>query len=228
MAELDVGFALGAGFAAALNPCGVVLLPSYLSYLLGREDVQGTAREGLLAGLLMTAGFVSVFLVAGLPASWIGGRLTELAPWLTLPIGAALVVLGLGLWTDRPLLGLHLPGLQSGLAKRQRPRSLFGIYLYGVAYAVTSLGCALPVFLVVVTRAALAGSFVSSALAFLFYSAGMGAAVTALSVATVLSKGWVTKSLRGAVPAVKKVSAVVVIGSGLFLLSHWLAGRPFP
>ena len=62
----------GSGLLAAVNPCGFVLLPTYLMYYLGLSGRPGEsgAREGavaraLVVSLSLSGGFMSVFLVVG-------------------------------------------------------------------------------------------------------------------------------------------------------------------
>ena len=59
----------GSGLLAAVNPCGFVLLPTYLMYFLGVSGKPGTQRSTITRALLvstaLSAGFMSVFIVVG-------------------------------------------------------------------------------------------------------------------------------------------------------------------
>ena len=78
LALLPVGYAFLAGMLATMNPCGLAMLPAYVGYYLGLETggtgAEGPARvsavsrglQGLELGGSVTAGFVVLFLVAGL------------------------------------------------------------------------------------------------------------------------------------------------------------------
>src|SRR5687767_14781246 len=70
---LPVGYAFGAGMVASVNPCGFLLLPSYISYHLGTEEegyyqrsLLQRALHALVLGVTATAGFVLVFAAVGL------------------------------------------------------------------------------------------------------------------------------------------------------------------
>ena len=59
-----------AGLLAAINPCGFILLPTYLMYFLGMENLRPGAERGsvpraLAVGLSVSAGFFGVFV--GMP-----------------------------------------------------------------------------------------------------------------------------------------------------------------
>lgn len=62
-------FILAAGMVAAFNPCGIALLPSYISYLIGGKTKVYSLRYATLKGLglggAMTTGFLTIFVLAG-------------------------------------------------------------------------------------------------------------------------------------------------------------------
>ena len=73
---LPVGYAIGAGMVAAVNPCGFAMLPSYLGLYLGTTD-GSESRERLGPRFLralrisgtMSASFVVLFGIAGIALS---------------------------------------------------------------------------------------------------------------------------------------------------------------
>ena len=94
-------FALAAGLASAVNPCGFAMLPAYLGMYLGDEGNNEQElhpvkhfSKALLIGGTVTAGFVLLFGVVGgiigLGASFVG----DILPWLGLTIGVGLSLVG--------------------------------------------------------------------------------------------------------------------------------------
>src|SRR5690606_11957249 len=69
---LVLTFSFSAGMVSAFNPCGAVLLPTYLAHLFAQggrvREHKGFRRlvEGASAGMIMTLGFVCVCFSAGL------------------------------------------------------------------------------------------------------------------------------------------------------------------
>ena len=96
-----LGFAFGAGVAAAFNPCGFAMLPAYMGLYLGigndeeRVSVAGQLAKALLVGISVTAGFVLLFAVAGAIIG-LGARsvVGSILPWLGLGIGVVLTLAG--------------------------------------------------------------------------------------------------------------------------------------
>ena len=171
-------YAFTLGMIAALNPCGFPLLPAYLTVFLGRADggnFRSRTASALIAGACVTLGIVIAFCGIGVLAQ-IG--MLVLAPWtlvLTVCVGVIFLVLGvMGLIGHAPTLSVRAPSFAPG-------RSAVAMTGFGVAFALSSLSCALPLFL-----AAVASSFgrlgVMDGLAiFLSYALGMGIFFTGVS-----------------------------------------------
>ena len=69
--EGDFAYNFILGVMSAVNPCGFVLLPTYLIYYLGMElqpdaTRASTLRRGLLVGSSVSSGFVGLFLIVGI------------------------------------------------------------------------------------------------------------------------------------------------------------------
>ena len=69
------------GLVAAVNPCGFILLPTYLMYFLGVSGgAPGTQKASITRALKVSAavssGFLAVFLVAGILAEYCSDWLT--------------------------------------------------------------------------------------------------------------------------------------------------------
>ncbi len=214
-----VGLAFSAGLLASVNPCGFALLPSMVSFYLGQDQEDYTARplwrrasEGLLLGGLVTAGFLLVFVVAGVLVSLGAGALARVFPWATVVVGAVLIVLGVRLYLGRGL-ALPLPHLEA----TRVAGSYRAMFIYGVAYALASLGCTLPIFLIAVGTALTSG-LVGSLILFVAYSLGMGLVLTAVALGAALFRGLVGATLRRTLPYVQQVSALLLVVAGGYLL----------
>jgi cytochrome c-type biogenesis protein len=224
---LPLGYAFGAGMVATVNPCGVLLLPSLVAYYLGRgeaAELSGGRRFGkaLLLGLMATLGFVALFAVVGAAIGAGGRALVTLFPIGGLLVGVALAVLGAWLaLTGRGFGILAASGAMGHVEPRDDLRSLF---LFGVAYAVTSLACTLPIFLVVAGSAMAAGGPLAAAGQFVSYALGMGTVLTAVILGAAFFQGLVQRSVRTVVPYVHRLSAAFLLGAGIFVVNYWLKG----
>ncbi len=208
-----LSFAYGAGVISFFSPCAFPMLPAYISYYLGQEVRPGQAGpgQGFLFGGLTLLGILSIFGALGGLLSFVGSRfLAQAIPLFGLGMGILLMILGaILLATHR--LRFSLP------IKAPRVGGSVSFYLYGVAYALVSLGCTFPIFLVVVTGALLTQGFLQGILVFLVYSLGMGTVMIFLSLAVSTSRDYFANSMSRVVPYVRLISALVLIGVGAYM-----------
>jgi cytochrome c-type biogenesis protein len=222
-----LSFAFSAGMLASVNPCGFAMLPTFITfYLTDNDNKQRELSDRLLRalwlGILLTLGFLVVFIIAGLVLSVAGTLLIRSVPWLGIIIGVLLI--GLGLWS---LLGKSLAIVIPMPEWEFRSQSPRGMFLYGVAYALVSLSCTLPVFLSVFAGALATGDLLATSSLFVAFSVGMGTVITTLALATALFQSTATKQLRRLMPYIKILSAIALIIAGSYLVYYQVALNPF-
>ena len=222
---LPVGYAFAAGMVASVNPCGALMLPSYIFFQLGadRDDAEpGSTAERVLRALRLalatTAGFDLVFGLVGAVVSTGGRWLTGAFPYAGLIVGLAMAGLGTWLLVSNETFGI----LAASRVSVSPERSVSNMVLFGVAYAISSLSCTLPIFLVVVGSALTAGDWLTSFGQFVGYGLGMGFVLTLITVGTALFREAVERWLRRVMPYVHRVSALFLLGVGLYLIYYWL------
>lgn len=119
------------------------------------------------------------------------------------------------------LFGKHLPIRTNAF---QVKPGKWSVYFYGIAYAVTSLGCTLPAFLLVVSAPMNENSVTTVIIKFIIYSLGMGIVVTATTIASLISRQYIEKLLNNYMGVVQKITAVVILLSGLYIAYYWSFG----
>lgn len=216
MIDAPLALAFSAGMLASVNPCGFAMLPAYLSYFLGADRAADAPTAGvgraLAVGAAVSAGFMVLFAVAGMLLSWLSVGVYEIAPWITLVIGAALVAVGVAMVAGwEPTFGL--PKLEKGGGDR----TLASMFLFGVSYAVASLGCTLPVFLATVSGTFRQANVASGIAVYLAYALGMTLVLLALTVTLALARQSLVSGLRRAMPYVSRVAGVLVVAAGAYV-----------
>lgn len=218
---VPLSIAFVAGGLATINPCGFPLLPAYLSYYVGADDealprAPSRIAQGLLAGLLVTAGFLAVFAIVGLPILYGAGFVADAVPWVGAAIGVMLAIAGLvALVTGHLGVGVRNP-LRVG-----RDRGVATMVLFGVGYGIASLGCTLPLFLVLV-GASLGAESGDSLLVFAAYGLGMALVLTALSVAAALARHGLARGLRKLLPYMSRIAGALLLLAGIYVSYYWL------
>ncbi|MEO6126022.1 MAG: cytochrome c biogenesis protein CcdA [Ilumatobacteraceae bacterium] len=227
MIALDGYFAysFSLGLAAAVNPCGFVMLPAYLMYFLGLEGTRpgGGQRASLVRALRVSAatsaGAVSVFVVVGTVSRLFTSVIEDNVKYAGFVIGIALIILGCFLLAGwKPPFAL--PQIGAGAERQQTIRSMFG---FGVAYAVASIGCTIGL-LVSAVFGTFSKGFVSGVVAITLYGVGMGLIVTALTVTLAFASGGLLLGLRRLMQYMDRVAALFVMATGFYLTWYWYTG----
>jgi cytochrome c-type biogenesis protein len=210
--------ALTSGMLAAINPCGFAMLPAYLSFFIGAERDQSDTDAGravwraVLVSLSVTAGFIVTFTVIGLVVIGAGGAIYERVPWITIVIGLVLVGVGIALVAGRQFY-VRLPRLERG----GRTRGFASMVVFGISYAVASLGCTLPTFLGAASGM-LRGTDVANGLPlFVAYAVGMGLVLTGVTVALALARHSFVRQMRQLLPYVQRIAGVILIFAGAYV-----------
>lgn len=221
-------FALAAGMASAVNPCGFAMLPAYLGMYLGDEvgkknEVNPVKHFGraILVGLTVTAGFVVLFSVVGAIIGFGAGFVSDLLQWLGLVIGIGLVFVGAWMVGGGKLY--------TGVAARAASHmgnpaqvSMKGYFIFGISYGTASLSCTLPIFLAVV-GISVAGVGASSVLSdLLLFALGMGLVIMALTLGMAFFKTAMVGALRKALPYIQLLGSGLMVIAGTYIVFYWL------
>ncbi|CAG37828.1 cytochrome c biogenesis CcdA family protein [Desulfotalea psychrophila] len=227
--HLQVGYAFGAGMVSAVNPCGFVMLPVYVSLYIGATEDDYASRSFLYkilraigVALVLTLGFASLFGVVGFAIAYGGSYLLSFTPWIALIVGFLLMFLGLWL-----LLGKHvsLPFMLRLANRIGDPRkiSVLGFYLFGVAYGAASTSCTLPIFLAVVMNSVATDNLAGAFAQFIIYICGVFFVLASLTMGmVVLKQGAMEKFFRRVFPYVQTISALFLLIAGGYIIYYWL------
>jgi cytochrome c-type biogenesis protein len=223
-AATAAGYAFVLGLVGVANPCGLPLLPAYLSFFVGapRGGV-GRAVRATVASLCVTAGFVSCFAVIGLLLGGVVAGVESAVPGLMIAAGSAMCVLGALTLSGRHLL---IPQLRGGTAVRGRgPVTMVS---FGLFYALASLGCSLPVFLAGVgdslDRTGAWAVFRSC----IAYALGMGVLLTVLAFAGTTINSGMARVLRVSGRVAQLTAGALLVVSGAYLAYFWAVSLDHP
>lgn len=225
---IPLGFAFAAGMVSAVNPCGFSMLPAYLGIYLGADSKGGDAGatrsalgRALLVGGAVTAGFVSLFAVAGVALGAGAHFLVTSFPWIGLGVGVALALAGAWLLSGRTLYSALGERLAAQVGDPGQ-RGIRGYFLFGLSYGTASLSCTLPIFLIVVGGSLAVADLLPAIGQFVLYGLGMGVVIIALTLSMALFKASFLKVLRRALPYIQTVSAVLLLAAGGYIVYYWL------
>ena len=218
---MNLGLSFLRGMIAAVNPCGFVLLPTYLVYFLGLEAARddssrASVRRALLVSASVTAGFMAVFVVVGGISTWFTSWVVEHAKYVTGLVGVVLVIVGIAM-----LFGYKVRFATPTLDVGQRDLTVRSMFVYGIAYAVVSLSCTLVLFIPTMFATGRRDGLVAGVVNGGAFALGMGLLVTALTVTLAVANHAVLRVLRSSMAHVQTLAAAFVLLSGLYLVYYF-------
>jgi cytochrome c biogenesis protein CcdA len=205
------------GVLAAVNPCGFVLLPAYLLYFLGIDsnNQQAPVKRALVVSAAVSSGFLLVFIIIGTISRLFTQWIELNAKYAGLLIGLALVVMGVA------MLAGWKPSFITPTIAGQRDRSLRAMFVFGIAYAVASIGCTIGFLTTAIFGSIGVHGFASGVISIVLYGAGMALLVSTLTVTLAVAKGGLLRVLRNGLRYMDKLAAGFIVLTGLYLSWYW-------
>ena len=226
---LGFTYAYAVGLASAVNPCGFAMLPAYLGLYVSGGNQERDRRQPLLliaralmVGLSVSLGFVLLFGVVGLILGLGAQAVIEALPWIGLAIGVLLVAGGAFIAAGGKI---YTSLAQRAANKIGNPdqMNIPSYVLFGISYGLASLSCTLPLFLAAVGFVAGQSSgWLDTAINLLFYAAGMGTVILALTLGMAVARTVLVRWLRKAMPYVGIAGAWLMVVAGTYIVYYWL------
>src|SRR3989338_4071344 len=225
--------AFSAGMITFLNPCGFALLPVYLAYYFKNEKLDNASVwkklfYGIIFGLCVSLGFMVLFTIVGLIVSSIGSRVLRFIGFFDFAVGLLLVIIGLMFLLGKNVNLSFVTNFGERLKENKFQNKYLSFFLYGMGFALASLGCTLPIFLAIVAASVKMHGILNGMMVFAVFAAGMSIFMVAFTIAVALSKKIVEVTLRKWLPYVYKLGAIIVILAGFYLMYNQIViGRLF-
>jgi cytochrome c biogenesis protein CcdA len=215
--EGNFAYSFMLGVLAAVNPCGFVLLPAYLLYFLGIDsnNQQAPVKRALVVSAAVSSGFLLVFIIIGTISRLFTQWIELNAKYAGLLIGLALVVMGVA------MLAGWKPSFITPTIAGQRDRSLRAMFVFGIAYAVASIGCTIGFLTTAIFGSIGVHGFASGVISIVLYGAGMALLVSTLTVTLAVAKGGLLRVLRNGLRYMDKLAAGFIVLTGLYLSWYW-------
>lgn len=219
---LDGNFAYSfmLGVLAAVNPCGFVLLPAYLMYFLG-VDARDTAhqrapmRRALTVSLAVSSGFLLVFVIIGTISRLFTQWIELNAKYAGFVVGLVLMAVGIAM-----LLGWK-PAFTTPTISRSNDRSLRAMFVFGIAYAVASIGCTIGFLTTAIFGSIGRDGFISGVVSIVLYGLGMALLVTTLTISLAAAQSGLVTFLKRGLPYMDRIAAVFILFTGMYLSWYW-------
>ncbi|HJP15485.1 MAG TPA: cytochrome c biogenesis CcdA family protein [Acidimicrobiales bacterium] len=222
MIDIKLALPFTLGLITAINPCGFAMLPTWLGYFLSKDSADQEPRpeqiwRAFLISLTMTSGFVLVFGGVGLAVSFLTTEesIAQVSPWLTVVFGGLFIPYGLAIFSGRQIK-FSLPVSPRG----PNTNELWSIFGFGVSYAIVSIGCAAPIFLLQIADSFSREGIFEGTITYFVFAFGMASVVTILTISLAAARSGVVQNLRRVLPYIDRLSGVLLLVGGCYLISY--------
>ena len=220
----DLGYSFIAGSLAAVNPCGIVMLPVYLALYVNGEDgnnkfskkINSSFKVVISVGL----GFIILFIMISGFVYFSKSLIGSLIPYLSIFLSIFIIYFGIGEILNKKTFNSTFMYLGTKIGN---PKNIgvFPYILFGISYGLVSVGCALPIFISLVTKT-LDNSFFEILLNFTFYSLGMLSVITLLTFSTLFSISSYVKINNFIRSNSSIIFGLFLTLAGVYMLSYWI------
>lgn len=217
---VNIGVAFVAGLIAFFAPCVLPLLPAYIGYFAGvgvnDEHIKEKRWQIFRQSLFFVAGFLVVFVILGLSATWLGGIFASNREIIQRIGGVVMVLLGLYLLELFKLPSLYRE-LKFDVHKQFGKNKSLNASLLGLTFGFAWTPCIGPVLAVILFWASQTETAVRGMLMLLVF--GLGIAVPFLIIGLFIDKLLPLLRKSGRVQVwIHRIAGILVLIFGVLLL----------
>jgi len=219
--EVHLSIAFLAGLISFLSPCVLPLIPGYISYISGTSFDKLVKREKnlvVIKTIFFTLGFSFVFITLGSTASYIGKLLLNNSDIFRMIAGLIIIFFALQLVG---IINFKFMNKDIRIFTDRYNNNLTFPLLVGAAFGFGWTPCIGPILGSILTLAAIEENINKSILLLSFYSLGLAIPfiISGILIDKFLS---FSKNFRKYVSTVTKVGGVVLLSTGIAILTNQL------
>ena len=222
----DFGYSFIAGSLAAVNPCGIVMLPVYLAlYVNGEKNEKSPSfskkvNNSLKVIFSVGSGFIFLFVLISIFIYFSQSLLGKIIPILSIFMSILIIYFGVGEILNKKTFNSTIMRL-AGKIGDPKNKGVFPYILFGVSYGLVSVGCALPIFISLIANT-INDSFYEIIFNFVFYSLGMLAVISILTFSTLFSVNTSSKINNFLRRNSYLIFGLFLTVAGIYMLSYWI------
>jgi cytochrome c-type biogenesis protein len=196
-----------AGMLALFSPCSFPMLPGYISYYLGAKI---SLKRAIFGGIVCILGLFIVFSIIGLIVFIF--HIFIISSFLGFIAGIIIIFMGISM-----IIEIKFPKFFI-ISRTPRQKGLIGLFLYGIAYGLATFGCSAPISLSIIFYSIATNSPLYGIIAFIIYTIGMGIPIIIITILIAKTKNLIIKRVMKIIPRLQKISGIVLIIIGSYLI----------
>ena len=220
----DIGYSFVAGSLAAVNPCGIVMLPVYLALYVRGEDGNNNLSQKLNSSfkviISVGLGFIILFVLISGIVFFSKSIIGSLIPYISIFLSIFIIYYGIGEIFKKKTFNSTLMSLGSKIGNPKNI-GIIPYVLFGISYGLVSVGCALPIFISLVTKT-LDNSLFGIILNFIMYSLGMLSIIAIITFSTLFSVNSFAKINKFLRSNSSLIFGLFLTMAGMYMLSYWI------
>jgi len=202
------------------------MLPVYLAlYVNGEENsnsqnFSNKINNSLKVIFSVGSGFIVLFIVISILIYFSQSLIGQVIPFLSIFMSVLIIYFGVGEILNKKTFNSSLMRLANKIGNPKN-RGMIPYVLFGISYGLVSVGCALPIFISIVTKT-LNDSFLDIIVNFIFYSLGMLSIITFLTLSTLFSVNTYSKINNFFRRYSSIIFGLFLTIAGVYMLSYWI------
>lgn len=224
-------FSFSLGVITFFSPCAFPMLPGYISYYIGlsnndiklkmskKQKIYVFLKEGIIGGLFCAIGALLILVIIGFCISFFGelirDQIKENLIQFNLIVGMIIILMGLIMLTNYNIV---LPFKIKNAPKR---KGYYGLFLYGILYALVSISCVIPLFIGLVLRAIYSSNIFEGFLVFFSFALGLSILFIILTILTLGAKKAIIKHINKILPKIQKIGSIILIIVGIWIIYNY-------
>lgn len=222
--------ALGGGLVTFFTPCGIALLPAFLSYNLAAVSENGEGEKGEQLklvkylgklGIFATLGMMTFFAILGAGFAVIGSAVNTYITPINYIIAVLLIIFGILLYRNTPFVSRFFEQLKHAVHKEAMKRTGYkAYYIFGFAYGLDAIGCLFPLVFGIIITPLLAGNLFIGVGSVILYSIGVAVMLTLFAYGIARGKTAIT-NLPQYSQVIRKIAAAGLFFGGIILLFYY-------
>ena len=217
-------FAFFAGIVSFFSPCGLALLPAFISYnmALVNYETKHLKKQILKIGIFSALGIITFYVLLGIIFSLFGVIIGPYIQVFQYIIAILFVVFGLMLVRKFSLTNKFFDNIRRKVHSQAMKQSGYkGFYIFGFAYGLDIIGCLFPLILVLILIPIATGNFVTGVSAFISYSIALAVMISIFAYLIAYSKKSLVSDVVKSTEKLKVWIGIGLIIGGIALLWYY-------
>ncbi len=223
---LIITFSFFAGVVSFFSPCGLALLPAFISYNMAMMDRNIYSRSSrykvLKIGLFSALGIITFYILLGIIFSLLGGIISPYIQIFQYMVAVLFIVLGIMLMKKLTFTADFFEKFRQNVHSRAIKQPGYkGYYIFGFAYGLDIISCLFPLISVLILIPIATGKPLIGVLAFLSYSVALAIMISIFAYLIAFSKRTLVSDVLRSTEKLKMLTGIGLVIGGIALLLYY-------